>query len=89
MKYALKVALACTAVTMVAGVAFAQGGGNGNGGSGGGSAHGAATSGMTRNGDPVSSPLDAIPGKNDFGKNESDTHSMPPNDALNTAKSGQ
>jgi hypothetical protein len=65
MKYSLKVALACGTIAAICatGAAFAQGGGNGNGGSGGGDAHGAATAGMTYHGDPVSSPLHAMPGK--------------------------
>jgi hypothetical protein len=65
MNYSLKLALACGTVAAICatGAAFAQGGGNGNGGSGGGNAHGAATAGMTYQGDPVSSQLDAMPGK--------------------------
>jgi hypothetical protein len=65
MKYSLKLALACGTVAGICamGAAFAQGGGNGNGGSGGGNAHGAATAAMTYQGDPVSSPLVAMPGK--------------------------
>ena len=64
MKHSLKVALACGTIAAICamGAAFAQGG-NGNGGSGGGNAHGAATAGMTYHGDPVSSPLNTMPGK--------------------------
>jgi hypothetical protein len=65
MKHSVKVALACCgtiAAICAMDAAFAQGG-NGNGGSGGGNAHGAATAGMTYHGDPVSSPLNTMPGK--------------------------
>ncbi|MFL9998125.1 hypothetical protein PQR34_37100 [Paraburkholderia sediminicola] len=65
MKYSLKFALACGTVAAICatGAVFAQGGGNGNGGSGGGNAHGAATAGMTHQGDPVLSALDAMSDK--------------------------
>jgi hypothetical protein len=65
----LKIVLTCGIVAAIcaSGAAFAMGGGNGNGGSGGGNAHGAATAGMTYHGDPVLSPLHAMPGKIENG----------------------
>ncbi|CAL8480847.1 hypothetical protein [Caballeronia sp. S22] len=58
--FAFSVACSTFAAFCATGAVFAQGGGNGNGGSGGGSAHGAATAGMTYQGDPVSSHLGAM-----------------------------
>ncbi|NPT56373.1 hypothetical protein [Paraburkholderia elongata] len=92
-KLTLKLMLGCTAAisVVVCSTTFAQGGGNGQGGIGAGNAHGAATAGMTYHGDPVTSPLDTMPGnamkKND--PHETDMHSMSPDDAMSPAKTGQ
>jgi hypothetical protein len=93
MKYlTLKVVLPCVTLASIcaSGATFAQGGGNGNGGTGGGNAHGAATSGMTYHGDPISSPMNAMPGQmaDKMGKSEADPHSMSPDEASSPAKSG-
>jgi hypothetical protein len=64
MKLAMRtVVLGCvTAAALYGqGAALAQVGGNGNGGLGSGNAHGAATSGMTYHGDPVSGPFSPRP----------------------------
>jgi hypothetical protein len=79
------------ALSAASGAAFAQGGGNGQGGSGGGNAHSAATAGMTHWGDPVPSPLDAMPGK-PMKKMDSMEGGMPPapsGDSMNAVKSEQ
>ncbi|WP_207003256.1 hypothetical protein [Trinickia mobilis] len=94
MKYlTLKIALTCGTVAAICltGAAFAAGSGMGNGGSGGGNAHSAATAGMTYHGDPVTSPLDTMPGKmeNEMGKSQGSAHSMSPDDAVDPAKNGQ
>jgi hypothetical protein len=94
MKYVtLKVVLTCVTLASIcaSGATFAQGGGNGNGGTGGGNAHGAATSGMTYHGDPVSSPMNAMPGKmaDKMGNGEAGQHPMSPDETASPAKSGQ
>jgi hypothetical protein len=93
MKYVtLKVVLTCVTLASIcaSGATFAQGGGNGNGGTGGGNAHGAATSGMTYHGDPVSSPINAMPGKmaDKMGTSEAGPPPMSPTEAASPAKSG-
>jgi len=92
-KVALKTICACVAVASLCATTetFAQGGGNGNGGSGGGDAHGAATSGMTYHGEPVSSPWGAEPGrmKKNAGMAETGMRNMSPDDGAMPAKPAQ
>ncbi|RDK02023.1 hypothetical protein [Paraburkholderia lacunae] len=92
-KPTLKLMLGCTAAisVVVCSTTFAQGGGNGQGGIGAGNAHGAATAGMTYHGDPVTSPLDTMQGKatKKMAPHETNVHSMPPDDAMSPAKTGQ
>ncbi|MFM0120607.1 hypothetical protein P0D73_17300 [Paraburkholderia sp. RL18-101-BIB-B] len=88
----LKIMLGCVAALSVAnGAALAQGGGNGQGGSGGGNAHSAATAGMTNWGDPVSNPLDPMPGT--IMKNMDSANGKPqpvsPGDSMNAGKPAQ
>lgn len=91
-KSMLGITLGCvTALSLASGAVFAQGGGNGQGGSGGGNAHSAATAGMTHWGDPVSNPLDPMPGaamKNaDMAKGN--PQPMSSGDQMNGAKAAQ
>lgn len=84
-------AATASALAFASATAFAQGGGNGQGGSGGGNAHSAATAGMTHWGDPVQSPLDAMPGSGTKKMDSSDNGMQPmsPVDTMNTSKTGQ
>lgn len=83
-------ACAVVASMCVTTATFAQGG-NGNGGSGGGGAHGAATSGMTYHGEPVTSPWGAEPGqiRKNGGTAETAMRNMSPDDSATPAKYGQ
>ena len=92
-KSAQRVIWACAVIASMcaSNVTFAQGGGNGNGGSGGGGAHGAATSGMTYHGEPVTSAWAADPGqlKKSVGMAGTAMRIMSPDDGAMPAKSGQ
>ncbi|WP_409077027.1 hypothetical protein [Paraburkholderia sp. FT54] len=91
-KSILKIMLGCAAALSVAsGAALAQGGGNGQGGSGGGNAHSAATAGMTRWGDPVSNPLDPMPGTTMKNMDSANGNPPPmsPGDPMNPPKTAQ
>ncbi|MBB5441604.1 MULTISPECIES: hypothetical protein [unclassified Paraburkholderia] len=85
------VARVAVASLCVCAATLAQAGGNGNGGNGSGGAHGAATAGMTYHGDPVTSPLDAMPGHatQKMDAHETDMRPMSPDDAMSPAKTGQ
>jgi hypothetical protein len=91
MKYVTRtVVLSCVTAAAMGGwgVALAQAGGNGNGGLGSGNAHGAATAGMTYQGDPVSGPTSPWPDDraNRLGK-EADQRSMSPDKGTQPAQS--
>lgn len=79
------------ATLCVSSVTFAQAGGNGQGGIGAGNAHGAATAGMTYDGDPISSPWVSLPAgwadKSDMNKPNSKPVS--PNDGTNVPMDNQ
>jgi hypothetical protein len=91
-KSMLKIMLGCVvALSVASGAALAQGGGNGQGGSGGGNAHSAATAGMTHWGDPVSNPLDPMPGTTmkSVDSTKGNPQPMSPDDPLNAGKTVQ
>lgn len=91
-KSMLKIMLgAIAALSVASGAALAQGG-NGHGGSGGGNAHSAATAGMTHWGDPVSNPLDPMPGTTMKSRDSANGNPQPmssPGDPMTPTKTVQ